>query len=119
MTLTITLPEPLTAALKNRAAQEHKPAVDLALKLLSDALEEENTFPTLEEIVAQIKATPPDPTAIHPAQGSLGDALASLATDPDFDVEAWQRQWDEVEAEMKARDRSDAIADAIREGQPF
>jgi plasmid stability protein len=115
MTLTITLPEPLTLALKQRAAQEHRPPVDLALKLLADALEEEEDFPTLEEIVAQIKATPPDPTAIHPAQGSLADALASLPKDPDFDVVAWQREWNELEAEMKARDR----ADAIQEGRPF
>lgn len=115
MSLTITLPEPLTLALQNRAAQEHKSVVDLALKLLADALDADDDFPTLEEIVAQIKATPPDPTAIHPAQGSLADALASLPADPDFDVVAWQREWNALEAEMKVRDR----ADAIREGRPF
>ena len=115
MSLTITLPEPLTLALQTRAAQEHKSVVDLALKLLADALEEDDDFPTLEEIVAQIKATPPNPQMIHPAQGSLADALASLPKDPDFDLVTWQQQWEQFEAELKALDR----ADAQREGRPF
>lgn len=113
MNLTITLPEPLTLALKQRAAQEHKPPVDLALKLLADALEEEEDFPTLEEIVAQIKATPPDPSAIHPPQESLLQLLLDSPPDPNFNLQEWEQEWGHVEAEMKAISRANALAEEL------
>jgi hypothetical protein len=52
---------------------------------------------------------------IHPATASLGEYLAQsiAAEDPNepFDQTEWDRQWDAVEAEMKARDRADDIAE--------
>lgn len=113
MSLTITLPEPLTLALQTRAAQEHKSVVDLALKLLADALEADDDFPTLEEIVAQIKSTPPDPTAIHPPQDSLLQLLLTSPTDLSFDLQEWEQEWGRVEAEMKAISQTNAIAEGL------
>ena len=113
MTLTITLPEPLTLALKNRAAQERKSVVDLALKLLADALEADEDFPTLQEIVAQIKATPPDPDAIHSPEDSLLQLLLASPADPNFNLPEWEQEWSRAEAEMKAISWTNAIAEGL------
>ena len=43
--------------------------------------------------------------------GSLAEALQNAPHDPDFDLETWTRQWDAIEAEMKAIDRADDIAE--------
>ena len=51
----------------------------------------------------EIKAEPPNPAAIRPATGSLAEALQNAPEDPDFDLETWTRQWEAVEAEMKAK----------------
>jgi hypothetical protein len=59
---------------------------------------------SLEEIVAQIQQLPADPANIEPATGSLAEYLANTPNDrdPDFDVSAWNKEWDSLEAEMKA-----------------
>lgn len=62
-------------------------------------------------LVAEIKATPPNPTAVRPATGSLAEALQNAPEDPDFDLESWTQQWDAIEAEIKAINRADAIAE--------
>jgi prevent-host-death family protein len=67
--------------------------------------------PELVALVERIKATPPNPAAIRPATGSLAEALQNAPEDPDFDLETWTRQWDAIEAEMKAIDRADDIAE--------
>jgi cell pole-organizing protein PopZ len=72
---------------------------------------EADDAPTLEEVVAQIKATPPNPAAIHPATASLADLLLDAPEDPDFDLERWTQQWAAVEAEMKAITRANDIAE--------
>jgi len=77
-------------------------------------LDDDDDGPTLEEVMAKIKATPPNPAAIHHATGSLAEYLAKTnLIDPDFDVEAWNRDWARVEAEMKARDRANDIAEGL------
>jgi prevent-host-death family protein len=67
--------------------------------------------PEMIALVEKIKATPPDPNSIHPATASLAEALKNAPQDPDFDLESWTRQWNEIEAEMKAIDRADDIAE--------
>ena len=61
---------------------------------------------TLEEVVAKIKHTPKNPANIQPATESLAEGLAAspYEQDPHFDVTSWQKQWDEVEADMKAQE---------------
>ncbi len=61
--------------------------------------------------MAEIKATPPNPAAIHPATESLADLLENAPEDPDFELETWTKQWHGVEAEMKARDRTNDISE--------
>lgn len=67
--------------------------------------------PEMIALVAEIKATPPNPTAVRPATGSLAEALQNAPEDPDFDLESWMQQWDAIEAEIKAIDRADDIAE--------
>jgi len=70
--------------------------------------------PELVALVERIKATPPNPAAIRPATGSLAEALQNAPEDPDFDLETWTRQWAAIEAEIKAIDRADDIAEGRR-----
>jgi hypothetical protein len=67
--------------------------------------------PEMIALVERIKATPPNPAAIHPATASLAELLQNAPEDPDFDLETWTRQWEAIEAEMKAIDRADDIAE--------
>jgi prevent-host-death family protein len=69
------------------------------------------TDPELVALVDRIKATPPNPAAIHPATASLAELLQNAPEDPDFDLESWTQQWQAIEAEMKAIDRADDIAE--------
>ncbi len=62
-------------------------------------------------LVERIKATSPNPAAIRPTTGSLAEELQNTVEDPDFDLETWTRQWDAIEAEMKAIDRANDIAE--------
>lgn len=114
MTMTITLPDQLAVKLQAEARQQHLSPDELALNILADALkleDEADEYPTLEEVVAKIKATPPNPANIHPATQSLADLLRDAPHDPDFDLETWNREWAKVEAEMKAITRADNIAE--------
>lgn len=115
MVVTLDLPEELAAKLQSKAEMAELAPEELALTLLAEALAdgetEEEEFPTLEEIVAKIRATPPNPACIHPATASLADLLENAPHDPDFDLATWTRQWAEIEAEMKAITRANDIAE--------
>ncbi|MDQ3249440.1 MAG: hypothetical protein M3Q45_09600 [Chloroflexota bacterium] len=62
-------------------------------------------LPSLEQIVAEIQRMGPNPNNITWGGGKLAERLANPLTEPDpaFDLEAWTREWDRVEAEMKAQ----------------
>jgi len=57
---------------------------------------------TPEAVMAEVRTLPPNPNAVIPAQGSLLEALLAGPEDPDFDLDVWNQQWAQVEAEMKA-----------------
>lgn len=120
MSITITLPDILAAKLETEAQAQSRSAEDIAVELLDQALGVEPLAPdyvplTLEEIVARIRATPPNPEMIRPPSGSLGEYLAAsiAAEDPNepFDEAEWNRQWAAVEAEMKAMTRANDLAE--------
>lgn len=68
-------------------------------------IEEILRFPLLEDLVAEIKQMSPDPLNITSGHGQLGEKLAHPVTkaDPQFDLGAWTKEWDAVEAEMEAQ----------------
>lgn len=101
MSVTITLPPELETQLQRKAQAQNRLVEELALDLLTEALEVEEDFPTPEQVVARIQATPPNPHSIRPASGSLAEALRDAPNDPNFDLVLWEREWAAVEAEIQ------------------
>ncbi len=112
MTIMIQLPNVVEKHLREAAIKQQVSPEALAAQILEEALVGE-IFPTLEEVIAKIKALPPNPHAIRPATASLKELLENAPVDPDFDLEAWQREWAKVEKEMKAITRANAIAEGL------
>jgi predicted DNA-binding protein len=77
----------------------------------NDPSNDQDDYPSLEEVVAKIRATPSDPSNIHPATQSVVEALANAPYEPPIDLEAWNREWAKVEAELKAMTRADDKAE--------
>lgn len=102
MSTMITLPDDIVRKLEAKANVYHIPLDDLVINLLNNALEKEQEDVSLDQVVAEIGKTQPNPATFHPATQSLADALAYSLDDPTFDLEAWNREWAEAEAEMKA-----------------
>lgn len=111
MPVTITLSDEMETKLKHKAEVQHLSVEELALDLLGRALQAVEHSPTPEQVVAKIQATPPNPHHLRPATGSLAEALRYSPDDPDFDLTAWNREWEAVEAQMKALARANAIAE--------
>jgi hypothetical protein len=59
---------------------------------------------SLEALIAEIKNNPSKPENIHPASGNLAEHLVNPVTEPDpnFDETAWNQEWANIEARMKA-----------------
>ena len=89
MSITITLPAEVEKGLQAKAEAQQVSLDELIVDILVQAVETEpdEDFPSLEEVVAEIKATPPNPASIRPARGSLAEALANSPEDPDFQLE--------------------------------
>ena len=111
MSVTITLPDEIAQSLQAKAKAQQVSLDTLVTNLLTDALDAEAEDDELEALVVRIKATPPNPASIRPATGSLVEALKNAPEDPDFDLEAWNREWAKIEAEIKAINRADDIAE--------
>ena len=111
MAVTIILPDELETQLQRKAQVQQLSVEELALEILGQALETEKPFPSPEEVVTKIQATPPNPHSIRPADGSLAEALRNAPNDPNFDLAAWNREWAAIEAEMQAITRANAMAE--------
>ena len=61
---------------------------------------------SLEALVAEIQTTPPNPAMIEPAQAPLLAFMEAYPPTPDsdFDIEAWNQDWDKVEKELAQLD---------------
>lgn len=112
MTLTIHLSDSLASRLRTRAALQRLSPEQLALDILSGALEGGNrSATTLDSVVAAIRATPP--SAKRPAAGSLLDALKVSASSTDFDLDQWEVDWAAIEQEMEAVSRANALSEGL------
>ncbi len=112
MTLLISLPKTTERDLMEAARKQKTTPEALAAQILTEALAPD-PFPTLEEVVAKIKALPVKPENIRAATGSLQEHLEADPEDPEFDLEAWQREWEKIEEEMKATTRENSIAEGF------
>ncbi len=111
MALTITLPDELAEQLQGAAEEQQLSVEEITEIILRSALRSEYFFPTPEQVVAKIKALPKNPLNPIPAQGSLAEHLRDSPTDPDFDLDAWNREWKTVEVEMKTVTRANDITE--------
>mgnify|MGYP005725371167 CR=1 FL=1 len=113
MAINITLPKTLESQLQDQANASKLSLQEMVIEILTRALAAEDDYPTPEQVVAEIQATPKNPNSFRPASGSLADALRNAPEDPDFDLDTWNREWAAVEQEMKTT----ALANAIAEGR--
>jgi hypothetical protein len=126
MQITLTLSEPVVAQLQRKATQLNVSFEDFAEKIFRDAavrqsvainpfIDNQESHPTPEEVVAMIKAAPPNPNAIQPATQTVDELLADLAANPpepsDISPDEWDRLWAKFEQELKDIDRANDIAE--------
>ena len=102
MPTTVTLPDDLTEKLRERASTQNQSLDEFVAASLQQFLEDQEDWPSPEEVVARIRATPPDPSAFHPATESLLDYLRATRKSPPENLADWDREWDKIEAEMKS-----------------
>lgn len=113
MSITITLrDDPLVEQLRTRAMRQHLQVEELVCAMLKDALTPvSHDLLRPEDVVADIRATPPNLRQIRVATGSLCDALRQAPDEADFDLDAWEQSWTTVEREMKAVTRANTRAE--------
>lgn len=63
--------------------------------------EEIDDVPTIEEVVAKIKALGPNPANYTPPTKSLAELLANARDEEPIDAAEWDRQWALIEDEIK------------------
>lgn len=108
MSITLTLPRALEAALRSAAEARDLSVEQLALDILGQAVSTTRA-PSPEDVVAEIRSAP---ASAGPASGgSLAEALRSAAEDPEFELETWRHEWSTVEAEMNALSRANDLAE--------
>jgi plasmid stability protein len=107
MSVTITLPGDLEALLRRAASAQNRTTEAVALDILREALlEAEDNVPTIDDIVAFLRAAPPTSANFRPARGSLAAALAETK-DAEFDRASWEAAWSQAEAEIAALSEDD------------
>lgn len=111
MTVIITMPEEIENQLQRKAEKEQLSLEEFILEVLTDTLESETPFPTPEEVVARIKATPGNPNSLRLPSGSLAEALRQAPEDPDFDLATWNRAYTGIEAELRTVTRANDLAE--------
>ena len=111
MSITVTLPDDVQAQLQRAAESQRRSLEEVALDILTNAAEAGPAVPTPEEVVARIRATPPNPKGVRAATGSLATALRDAPHIPDFNLGVWEQEWAVVESEIRATPRANDIAE--------
>lgn len=112
MSVTITIPADLETQLRREADIQRRSTQEVALDILRTALLGEP--PTLDMVVADIRAAPPNPAALRLAHGTLLDALANVSEDEPLDVATWQEAWAKVETELALLAQADEATEGRR-----
>ena len=114
--LTINLPDELVVRLRASAAARRQPLdtyVSEVLTVQTAPLNWLDDSLSFQDALAQFRALPPRPvkSVVRP----LAKMLADTISDPGFDSEAWDRQWADIEADLKTVDETDRQADQLRD----
>jgi hypothetical protein len=95
---TVTIPENLAESIPKNSP--------VRVILMVDDVDDSNVMPlpTLDDLIAEIKNSPSISSNIHPESGLLAEHLATSPkqADEDFNVEAWNQTWDDLEDKMDA-----------------
>ena len=110
MALSIYLSDKLENQLIREAKNRKLSPEQVVVDILTNALEDD-TIPTVAEVVTRIKLTPPNSAMITLPQGSLAEALRNGPTDPHFELDVWERDWATAEEELKRINLLDDIAE--------
>lgn len=120
MTTTIQLPDDLSQLLRERARRNKQSLESHVIEILRDttespgtAIDHEQAAEELQNLVRQIRSQPSAPSAITEPRGSLDEVLSAQPEDPTFDLEQWDREWMNVERELKLIELEDALADLV------
>ena len=120
MTTTIQLPDDLSHVLREKARRNRQSLENHVIEILrtttanpDDAIDHEQAAQELQNLVKNIRSHPSTPSAISEPRGSLAEVLAAQPEDPTFDLEQWDREWLNVERELKLVELEDAVADLI------
>ena len=73
---------------------------------------EQAEFPSLEQLVEQIKSRGPGDGLLRRGSQQFETAFAQVGVD--HEPAEWDRLWSRVEAEMKDRDQADDLAEGRR-----
>ena len=118
MTTSINLPDDLSRLLRKRAQRQHLSLEEYVIDALREmsvdaylALDKPQAMAELEELVKRIGSTPSNPSSITEPRGTLADALAAQPEDPTFVLDEWERDWSDVERELRRIEMEDALAD--------
>ena len=118
MVVTLELNQRIVKQFQEKAEAQAVSLEKLLTDILTAAAEspsnETTLYMTPEAVMAQVRALPPNPHAIIPPQGSLLEALEKGPEDPHFDLDTWDQQWAQVEAEMKALTTQNDIQEGRR-----
>ena len=125
--ITLTLPDAIVAQLERQVKQRNISLDDFALTLFREALlaeavdalplseQQQDSSLALEALVAQIKATPPNPAMIIPSTQSLAEVVAywkaQVVEETDSMPDEWDQLWAEFEREQKLLDQANAITE--------
>jgi hypothetical protein len=111
MSITITLPDDVEAQLQRAADSQRRSLEEVAADILANAAGAGTAASTPEEVVARIRATPPNPKSIVAATSSLATALRNAPHAPDFNLGVWEREWAAVESQIRGTTRANEIAE--------
>jgi len=65
----------------------------------------------LQEIVMKIRGTKANAALVRTATANLAELLRSSPPESTFDLTSWQRQWSELEADMRAVVQANNLAE--------
>ncbi|MFD3165830.1 hypothetical protein [Herpetosiphon sp. NSE202] len=110
---TITVPEALALRLQQHALAQHQSVETLAISLLTSALDTA-IDPQLLTVVQRIQSTPPNPTQIRPALGSLTAALYDDEESDPVIGQEWDAAWQEAETIIHNMNIDDSTDEELR-----
>lgn len=115
--ITLTLPDAIVAQLEHQIKQHNISLDDFALTLFRETLlaeavdtllsaeQQQDSSLALEALLAQIKATPPNPAMIIPPTQSLAEVVAYWQARPVEDTAMTPDEWDHLWAEFECQQK--------------